>query len=207
MPALPISFVIVWVRRILVALSMFGANHALGHGVSLDVHAPFPADSAFNAEFLTPWAEKVEKAAGGRIRLHLHPASLLLKEADPFDQAQQGKLDIAWMPLALAAGRFPNLMKWKAATAPADVESDSQALWEFARLNDVFDRDFNGVRVLALHFVKANAGTERPATLGLFVMSTASFKSLADDLRPAIDMNSGPEVCAWLARVFSKSQQ
>lgn len=193
---------IVWVRMFFVALALAGAGGVFAHGVTLDAYSPEAEQSAFHREFLVPWIEKVEKQAGGRVHMHLHPAT----GGDVYAQLSDGGYDIAWTPIAPSAERFATLAKLPAPDLSGGLEAASRALWESARMNDVLDRDFDGVHVFALHYgVPAEAGG-KPRVF-VFGMSSGAWRGLSDELKAVFDANGGPETCAWLAKVMGKAEK
>lgn len=122
------------------------------HGVSLDLHHPYPADSAFHQRFLLPWTQKVEKEAGGRIRFHLHPGTGQTDGAgNLYDQVREGKTDIVWTRIYSSVEQFPRLSMFEYPFTVRRAEGASRALAEYVRINDLAERDFDGVRVLAIH--------------------------------------------------------
>ena len=70
LPRLAAIILLTWTSSLLVA-------SAWAHGVTLKVQHPLGEDSAFHTQFLVPWAEKIEKESGGRLRIHLYPAMQL----------------------------------------------------------------------------------------------------------------------------------
>ena len=273
-------------RRCL-AVVMLGAatlHDACAHGVSLDLHHEQPAASAFHTGFLLPWVQKVEQDAGGRIRFHPHAGSTLGGDAEGlYAKAVDGDADVIWTSLRPSTTQFAALTVFTLPFTVRRAEGASRALSEFVRLNDIQDRDLDGVRVIAahvgdgsqLHWSRAadaaadpagrriaaeSAGEvallaamgaeaslmsaaqmadglkrgkldgvvlpwERAATSGIdrethghvefgadgagiasavyvLAMSTASFRGLADDLKTAVNANSGIQTSAWLGRVL-----
>lgn len=184
----------------LLVLALCGARSVLAHGVTLDAYSPEPEQSAFHRNFFVPWVEKVEKDAGGRVHMHLHPATA----GDVYAQMADGSADIAWTPIVPSAERFATLNKMPPADTAGGLEAASRALWEYARMNDVLDRDFDGVHVFALHYgpPAAAGGKPRMYVLG---MSSGSWRSLSDELKAAFEANAGAEMCARLAKVMSEA--
>ena len=92
------------------------ASTANGHGVTLKVHHGLPADSTFHTRFLVPWAQKVEKESGGRIRFRLFPA-LQMGGGAPglYDQVKEGVADIVWTGVGDTPERFPAVESVRAA--------------------------------------------------------------------------------------------
>ena len=78
--------------------------------VVLKLHHFLPPTANAHVRFLAPWARKVEKESGGRIRIDLFPNMQLGgKAAELFDQARDGLADIAWTLPGLTPGRFPKI--------------------------------------------------------------------------------------------------
>jgi len=83
-------------------------GYAQGAQVSLKLHHFLPPVANVPANFLTPWAKKVEDESGGRIKIQLFP-SMQLGGAPPqlYDQARDGVVDLIWTVLGYTPGRFP----------------------------------------------------------------------------------------------------
>jgi TRAP-type C4-dicarboxylate transport system substrate-binding protein len=132
-------------------LLLLSLQDAAAHGVSLEVHHALPEDSAFHRDFLVPWARKVEQESGGRMRFHLHAASTAAGSVQGlYEKVEQGAVDLAWLPITPTPDRFPRLAAMEVPFTVRTAQGGSRALWEYARLNDVLDRDLDGVRVIAL---------------------------------------------------------
>jgi TRAP-type C4-dicarboxylate transport system substrate-binding protein len=110
--------------------------------VVLKLHHFLAPTSNAQARFLSPWARKVEKDSGRRIRIDLYPnmqlggtASLL------YDQVRDGAVDIAWTLPGLTPGRFPKIevfeLPFVANTSAVANAQAVQALYE-AQLRDEF---------------------------------------------------------------------
>lgn len=137
---------------LLPGLALFPALRASAHGVSLDLHHPLPAESAFHKEFLAPWVQKVEAEAGGRVRFHPHASSTLGGSAESlYDQARDGGTDVVWGPVRVAADHLPALTVLGFPFMVRSATGASRAASEYARINDLADRDFDGTRVIAVH--------------------------------------------------------
>lgn len=78
--------------------------------VVLKLHHFLAPTSNAQVRFLTPWARRVEKDSGGRIRIDLYPNMQLGgTAAQLYDQARDGMTDIAWTLPGLTPGRFPRI--------------------------------------------------------------------------------------------------
>ena len=110
--------------------------------VVLKLHHFLAPTSNAQVRFLTPWARKVEKDSGGRIRIDLYPNMHLGGTAPQlYDQVRDGVADIVWTLPGLTPARFPKIEVFelpfvanKSAVANAQAV---QALYE-AQLRDEF---------------------------------------------------------------------
>jgi TRAP-type transport system periplasmic protein len=138
------------VFALLVALTCASTAHA--HGVTLRVHHAAPADSPFHTRFLVPWTQKVENESSGHIRFQLFPASQLAAGAgDLYEQVKNGGADIVWTAARPAAESRAGYEIFELPFMANSAEGSSRALWEFLRVNDLAQKDFAGVRLLAVH--------------------------------------------------------
>jgi len=127
-------------------------NDVAAHGVTLDLYHPLPADSALHRAFLVPWARKVAQDSGNRINIHLHAASAGPVAAKGlYEQAEDGDADLVWVPILTSVEHFPRLGIVDAPFTVHTAQGASRAVSEYVRVNDLLDRDFGGVRVLAVH--------------------------------------------------------
>ena len=84
------------------------AGAANAADVTLRVQHFISNKGAIPAHFILPWAEKVEKDAGGRIDVEVYPRMQLGgKPPALYDQARDGVIDIGWAIAAYTPGRFP----------------------------------------------------------------------------------------------------
>ena len=81
---------------------------AMAQTVTMRFHQMLPPQAAVPANAIKPWAEKVEKESGGRIKVQRFDAMALGgKPTDLFDQAKDGVVDVIWTVLGYTPGRFP----------------------------------------------------------------------------------------------------
>ncbi|HLT27281.1 MAG TPA: TRAP transporter substrate-binding protein [Zeimonas sp.] len=98
-----------------------------------------------------PWAERVEKDSGGRIKCEIYPAMQLGgKPPQLFDQARTGVADIAWALPGYTPGRFPIIEVFELPFMVArTAEATTAAIWEF--YNKHLKDEFKDVHVLLTH--------------------------------------------------------
>lgn len=135
---------------VIYAAALLSAVAAQAHGVSLDIYHSLAEDSAFHSGFLVPWVRKVEQESGGRLRFHLHPATAAAGDAW-YERVRDGNADIVWTPVRSAPDRFPALAPFEFPFMVRRAQGASRALSEYVRINDLADRDFGEVHLLAVH--------------------------------------------------------
>lgn len=100
---------------------------------------------------LAPWAERVEKDSGGRIKCELYPSMQLGgKPPQLFDQARTGVADIVWTVPAYTPGRFPlSSVLELPFVVGASARVSAHAMWAFYKqhLRD----EYKEVQPLLLH--------------------------------------------------------
>lgn len=142
-------------NRILAALAVLAcATFARPAGaqeeITLRIHHFLPATAVTAANFIEPWARKVEAESGGRIRFEIYPA-MQLGGAPPalYDQAREGVADIIWTLLGYTPGRFPKAEVFDLPFIATTGEATSGAAWAFyeKHLTD----EFSDVKVIAFH--------------------------------------------------------
>jgi TRAP-type C4-dicarboxylate transport system substrate-binding protein len=81
---------------------------AAAQTITLKLHHFVPPVAPPHATFLAPWAAKVEKESGGRLKVQIYPA-MQLGGTPPqlIDQIRDGVVDIGWTLPGYTAGRFP----------------------------------------------------------------------------------------------------
>jgi len=92
----------------LAAPALLRVGYAQSPQVTLKLHHFLPPVANVPAQFLTPWARKVEQDSNGRIKIDIFP-TMQLGGAPPqlYDQARDGVVDLVWTLTGYTAGRFP----------------------------------------------------------------------------------------------------
>ncbi|GAB4391571.1 MAG: TRAP transporter substrate-binding protein [Kiloniellaceae bacterium] len=123
---------------------------AAAQEVTLRVHHFLPPPAPVPKNFITPWAEKVEKESGGRIEVEIYPAMQLGgKPPALYDQARDGVVDIIWTLPGYTPGRFPGTEAFELPFMPASAEATSQAAWRF--YEKYLTEEFKDVHMIATH--------------------------------------------------------
>lgn len=133
-----------------VATSAFGLGAVAHAEVTLRMMTFVPPVSNPARTFLAPWADKVEKASGGKIKVERYWAmSLGGKAPQLLDQIRDGVIDIGWALPGFTPGRFPQVEPFELPFVHRDALSSTLALQDFydKHLTDVF-KDY---KVLLVH--------------------------------------------------------
>ena len=88
----------------------FGAGAAAAQEVTLTLHHFLPPQANVPTLVLDVWADKVEEASGGRIKIDRYPSMQLGgKPPELMDQAIDGIADIVWTVVGYTPGRYPSM--------------------------------------------------------------------------------------------------
>jgi TRAP-type C4-dicarboxylate transport system substrate-binding protein len=114
------------------------------------IHQLLPAQAFIPADFIKPWADKVEQESNGRIKFEHYP-SMQLGGTPPslYDQAREGVVDIIWTVLGYTPGRFPKSEAFELPFFVTNAEDTSEAFWEYYEKH--LQDEFQDVKVLAVH--------------------------------------------------------
>ena len=119
--------------------------------VTLRLHQMLPQQAPLPSIGLIPWAEKIEKESGGRIKIQLFHAMQLGggSPATLFDQARNGVVDITWTVLGYTPGRFPKTEVFELPFMSKNAESSSRAIQEY--VEKFAPEEFKDVKLIAVH--------------------------------------------------------
>lgn len=137
-------------KTALAAAALCAGGQALAQQVTLRLHQMLPAQATIPAKALVPWAQKVEKDSGGRIKVQLFNA-MQLGGTPPqlFDQAKDGVVDLTWTVLGYTPGRFSKSEVFELPFMSGSAEQSSRAFQEYV---EKFAADeFKDVKLIAVH--------------------------------------------------------
>ncbi len=104
--------------------------------VTLKLHHLLPPVAHAHKNMLAPWAEKVMKESGGRIKIDIYPAMQLGgKPPQLIDQVRDGIVDIVWTLPGYTPGRFTKTEVFELPFMHKDTGSTNKALTEFLEKN------------------------------------------------------------------------
>ncbi|MCV6547989.1 MAG: TRAP transporter substrate-binding protein [Cohaesibacter sp.] len=127
---------------------LFCFSPARAADVTLRLHSFLPPSSTVPKQILRPWAQKVEEASKGRIKIqHFDSMALGGKPPSLMDQARDGVVDITWTLLGYTPGRFPRSEVFELPFLMEDPVATSLAFWDLIE-QDFQHNEFKSVKVL-----------------------------------------------------------
>ncbi|SFJ40462.1 TRAP transporter substrate-binding protein [Jannaschia pohangensis] len=142
---------------------------AAAQDVTLKLHQFLPAQANVPRLILDVWADNIEAASEGRIKIDRFPA-MQLGGSPPelMDQAIDGVADVVWTVVGYTPGRFPSTEVFELPFMVSDARAGSSAYWQMfdTRMRD----EFQGVEVLGawMHgpgMIHANSEIVTPADM------------------------------------------
>ena len=129
----------------------------VGAQTVLKAHSFSGPQAPDQALHLVPWSEKVNKAAGGRLKIEVYTNMQLGgKPADLPQQLDDGVVDIIFHLPGFSPGRFPGMEGTELAFTNVGVSAgQSPAVYEWAN-RWLKDSEFKGMRILAIHATDAS---------------------------------------------------
>ena len=137
-------------KRVLgsVAATAIMASGAMAQEVTLKLHQFLPAQANVPKLILDVWADNLEEASEGRIKVDRFP-SMQLGGAPPelLDQVIDGVADVVWTVVGYTPGRFPSTEVFELPFMVEDARAASCALWTIFD-EKLEDTEFAGVKIL-----------------------------------------------------------
>ena len=143
-------------HRVLLGVAAGAIMAALSSGaaaqqITLKLHHFLGPKSPAQVMMLEPWAERVEKSSGGKVKIAIYPSmSLGGKPPQLINQARDGVVDIVWTVNGYTAGLFPRTevfeLPFVYVNNPAATNLAMRAMF-----NKYLKQEYKGVHVLFLH--------------------------------------------------------
>lgn len=142
-------------RRTLLKTALLGAatSFALASAgyaqeVTLRLHQFLPPPAPVPAKILKPWAERVEQASDGRIKIeHFDAMSLGGRPPELMDQARDGVVDMSMTVVGYTPGRFPRTEVFELPFMMTNPVATAKAYWEMVE-TDFQSNEYKDVKVL-----------------------------------------------------------
>lgn len=123
-----------------------------------------PATSYLNVQGMAPWMEKVEKAAGGTIRIKLFPGYTLATSRNVYERTLADVSQISFGVFGQLPSQFPLVEVGNLPFLSTNTKYSSAALWR-VYAKGLFAPEFGKVKVLALfNFNNSALNTNKPIT-------------------------------------------
>ncbi|WP_399203906.1 TRAP transporter substrate-binding protein [Tateyamaria pelophila] len=130
------------------ALAMGFGGAAQAQEVTLSLHQFLPAQANVPKLVLDVWADNVEEASGGRIKIDRYP-SMQLGGSPPelMDQAIDGVADIVWTVVGYTPGRYPSTEVFELPFMMTNARAMSSAYWQMFETH-MKETEFKDVHIL-----------------------------------------------------------
>ena len=124
-------------------------GYAQAPQVTLRLQQQLPAVTPVPKNFLAPWAQKIEKESGNRIKIELYP-SMQLGGTPPqvYDQVKDGVIDITWTLPGYTPNRFPKSEVFELPFIAGNGEQNSPACWAFYEKH--LKEEYKDVKMIAI---------------------------------------------------------
>lgn len=121
---------------------------AAAQEVTLKLHQFLPPFATVPAKILRPWAEAVENAAGGKVKIeHYDAMSLGGRPPELMDQARDGVVDLIMTVVGYTPGRFPQTEVFELPFMMTSPVATSRAFWQLVE-SDLQEGEYADVQVL-----------------------------------------------------------
>lgn len=121
---------------------------AMAQDVTLRLHQFLPDQANVPKLILYPWADQIEKASNGRIKIERYGAMQLGgRPPELMDQAIDGVADIVWTVVGYTPGRYPSTEVFELPFMMTDARAASSAYWQMFEKH-MKDSEFNDLKIL-----------------------------------------------------------
>jgi TRAP-type C4-dicarboxylate transport system substrate-binding protein len=133
---------------------------AAAQQINLKLHHLLPAVAPAHTKMLAPWAQDVEKASGGKVKIELYPAmSLGGKPPELINQVRDGVVDIIWTVNGYTPNLFPRSEVFELPFIHTNNATATNLAMRDMFLSGEIAEDFKDVKVMFLH-VHAGQGIQ-----------------------------------------------
>lgn len=132
------------------AALMIGSTASMGFAqeVTLKLHQFLPPPATVPKHILKPWAERIEAATGGKLKIeHFDAMALGGKPPELMDQAIDGVADIVMTVVGYTPGRYPRSEVFELPFMMTDPVATSKAFQELVE-TDLQNNEFANLKVL-----------------------------------------------------------
>jgi len=127
-----------------------GAGVCLAKTIELKFAHPYPAMHPQHKGVLVPWAQKIEEASNGTVKIKFIPGGALGKPGQAYGMVEKNIADIGWDIADYTPGRFPLATVIELPFMVKTAEKASVALWKTYEKFPEFQKEFADTKLLML---------------------------------------------------------
>ena len=137
------------------------STQASAQDVTLKMHHFLPPQANVPRLILDVWADKVEKASNGQIKINRFPSMQLGgRPPELMDQAIDGVADIVWTVVGYTPGRYPRTEVFELPFMMTNASAVSRTYWQMFDKH-MKDTEFKNLKILATWFTAQVSFTRR----------------------------------------------
>ena len=130
------------------ALALGVSSPALAADHEFNLQSFLPAQATIPSKIIDVWADKVEAASGGKIKITRYPSMQLGgKPPQLLDQVIDGAIDMTWNVVGYTPGRFPSTEVFELPFMVNDARAASAAYWTMMK-EHMESTEFKDLKVL-----------------------------------------------------------
>lgn len=137
---------------LLVAVACAGLAAPAAAQVTLKLHHFLPPKAPAHTKMLVPWAQDVEKASGGKVKIEVFPSMALGgKPPELINQVRDGVVDIVWTVNGYTAGLFPRSEVFELPFVHTNNATATNLAMREMYNNGAIADEYKSVKVMFLH--------------------------------------------------------
>jgi TRAP-type C4-dicarboxylate transport system substrate-binding protein len=131
-------------------LLAIGPGTSLAKTVELKFAHPYPAMHPQHKGVLVPWAQKIEEASNGAVKIKFIPGGALGKPGQAYAMVEKQIADIGWDIADYTPGRFPLTTVIELPFMVKTAEKASVAIWKTYEKFPEFQKEYSDTKLLML---------------------------------------------------------
>jgi len=137
---------------LVVAAACAGLAGPASAQITLKLHHFLPPKAPAHTKMLVPWAQDVEKASGGKVKIEIFPSmSLGGKSPELINQVRDGVVDIVWTVNGYTAGLFPRSEVFELPFVHTNSATATNLAMRDMYNNGAISDEYSSVKVMFLH--------------------------------------------------------
>ena len=135
---------------LMVGLVLGSASFSSAQTWTLKYHHEMPATGSYHKYGHQPYADAVEKATNGRVKIQIYPMQTLVKAKDAWNANTSGLADIVWSFTAHQPGRFDLFSSLELPFMVTSAEAGSKTAWALYKKFPELQALFRDVKLLSV---------------------------------------------------------